>query len=73
MLLLCMKNTNCKQIFEGKNFALYDYDGENGNHSIVLGYGSVHVFIDDEDFEELIQGISFVRSKSNQPRGDFYR
>ena len=61
-----------KKIFEGKNFALYDYDGESGNHSIVLGYGSVHVFIDAEDFEEFVHGVNTVRGL-NKPKGDFYK
>ena len=61
-----------KEVFNGKRISLYDYKDEQGNDAIVLEYGTTKLYIWDNDFEELIQGIKHVK-QSNEPKGDFYR
>ena len=64
---------NEKEVFNGNRISLYDYKDEKGNKAVILEYGTAKLYIWNEDFEELIHGISFVRSKLNAPRGDFYK
>ena len=67
------KMENEKEVFNGNRISLYDYKDEKGNDAVIIQYGTAKIYIWDEDFEELIHGINFVRSKSNAPRGDFYK
>ena len=64
---------NEKELFNGNRISLYDYKDEKGNDAVILEYGTTKLYIWDEDFDELIHGINFVRSKSSMPRGDFYK
>ena len=64
---------NEKEVFNGNRIRLYDYNDEKGNKAVILDYGTAKLYIWNEDFEELIHGINFVRSKSSAPRGDFYK
>ena len=73
-VIMCQqKMENEKEVFNGNRISLYDYKDEKGNKAVILEYGTAKLYIWNEDFEELIHGISFVRSKSNAPRGDFYK
>ena len=51
-----------KELFSGNRISLYDYKDEKGNDAVILEYGTTKLYIWDEDFEELIHGINFVRS-----------
>ena len=73
-VIMCQqKMENEKEVFNGNRISLYDYKDEKGHDAVILQYGTAKLYIWDEDFEELIHGINFVRSKSNAPRGDFYK
>ena len=61
-----------KEVYNGKKISLYDYKDEEGNDAIILQYGNTQLYIWDEDFDELVNGVNFV-SNENKPIGDFYR
>ena len=71
---MCIDNASNKekQVFNGRRINLYEYNDEEGNDAIILEYGNTQLYIWNDDFTDLVNGVNAVSSE-NKPKGDFYR